>query len=451
MVALPLRTDLVGMSDLARDARRVFDAAVRAVQAPALFGALDLDALAGRPLASFARVVVVGAGKASIPLAGALEEHLRGEIRVEGAVVAPTGYVATLPQDLPRPSRIAVTESGHPVPTPASAAAAGAALARAEAAGPDDLVVALVSGGGSALWGLPPAGVALDDVRQATRLLLEGGVPIDGINTVRKHLSRISGGRLALTAAPARVLALVLSDVVGDDPAVIASGPTVPDPTTFADALAVLRDAGLMDAVSGSVRRHLDAGAAGAIPDTPGPEHPAFGAVTTRLIGTNGTALDAAAREAARLGFAVERVEGEIEGEAREIGRRVAEAALALPADRPTCRLWGGETTVTVTGGGRGGRNQEVALAAALALDGATEAGVVVFSGGTDGVDGPTDAAGGWASPRTAEAVRQAGLDPAACLADNDAHAALAASRALVRTGPTHTNVADVIVALRAS
>lgn len=434
---------------LARDARRVFDAAVRAVQAPALLGALDLDALAGRPVASFDRVVVVGAGKASVPLAGALDERLGAEARVEGAVVVPTGYAATLPRDLPRPSRIAVTEAGHPVPTPASAAAAGAALALAEAAGPDDLVVALVSGGGSALWGLPPAGVSLDDVRQTTRLLLEAGVPIDGINAARKHLSRISGGRLALAAAPARVLALVLSDVVGDDPAVIASGPTVPDPTTVADALAVLRDAGLMDAVPAPVRRHLEASAAGEVAGTPGPEHPAFGAVTTRVIGTNGAALDAAAREAARLGYAVERVEREVEGEAREVGRRIAEAALALPADRPACRLWGGETTVTVTGAGRGGRNQEVALAAALHLDRA-EADAVVLSGGTDGVDGPTDAAGGWASPRTADAARRAGLDPAARLADNDAYAALDAAGALVRTGPTHTNVADVIVALGA-
>ena len=368
----------------------------------------------------------------------------------------PTGYAATVPDGLPRPSRIAVAEAGHPVPTPASAAAASGALALAEAAGPDDLVVALVSGGGSALWGLPPAGVSLDEVGQTTRLLLENGVPIDDINTVRKHLSRISGGRLALAAAPARVLAFVLSDVVGDDPAVIASGPTVPDPTTFADARAVLRDAGLMEAVPASVRAYLDGGAAGAVADTPGPEHPAFGMVTTRVIGTNGTALAAAAREAARLGYVVDRVEPEVEGEARAVGRRVADAALAMRAGRPTCRLWGGETTVTVVGTGRGGRNQEVALAAALALGPSTssgqaaEAGAVVLSGGTDGVDGPTDAAGGWASPGTAGAIRQAGLDPAERLRDNDAYAALDAAGALVRTGPTHTNVADVIVALAA-
>ncbi|PAP75722.1 glycerate kinase type-2 family protein [Rubrivirga marina] len=436
--------------DLAHDARRVFDAAVRAVQAPALLDAPDLDALAGRPLASFDRVIVVGAGKASIPLAGALDARIGADVRVDGAVVVPTGYAATVPADLPRPSRIAVTEAGHPVPTPASAAAASAALTLAEAAGPDDLVVALVSGGGSALWGLPPVGVSLDDVRATTRLLLESGVPIGGINTVRKHLSRISGGRLALAAAPARVLALVLSDVVGDDPAVIGSGPTVPDPTTFADALAVLRDAGLMGAVPSPVRRHLDAGAAGDVADTPGPDHPAFGAVTTYVIGTNETALDAAAREAARLGYAVERVEREVEGKARAIGRRVAEAALAVNPGRPTCRLWGGETTVTVTGTGRGGRNQEVALAAALYLDRAPEVDAVVLSGGTDGVDGPTDAAGGWASPRTADAIRQAGLDPAERLTDNDAYPALDAAGALVRTGPTHTNVADVIVGLTA-
>ena len=432
---------------LARDARRVFDAAVRAVQAPALLDRLDLEALAGRPLAAFARVTVVGAGKASIPLAGALEA--RAGVPVEGVVVVPEGYAATVPASMPRPRRIRVLEAGHPVPTASSAEAARQALALAHAAGPDDLVIALVSGGGSALWALPPVGVALDDVRGTTRLLLGAGVPIDGVNAVRKHLSRIGGGRLALAAAPARVLALVLSDVPGDDPAVIASGPTVPDPTTFADALAVLHKFGLEDRVPRPVRQHLDAGAAGDRPETPDADHAAFRTAAAHVIGTNGTALDAAAREAERLGYRVETVVRPVEGEAREVGRHVAEAALGMPRDRPTCRLWGGETTVTLTGTGRGGRNQEVALSAALALDGA-EATVVVLSAGTDGVDGPTDAAGGWASPGTAGRVRQSGLDPAARLADNDAHAALDAAGALVRTGPTHTNVADVVVALAA-
>ncbi|WP_420456099.1 glycerate kinase type-2 family protein [Rubrivirga sp.] len=431
---------------LARDARRVFGAAVRSVQAPVLLRDVDLDAVAGRPIRTFGRVVVVGAGKASIPLAGALDARL-ADVPVEGAVVVPAGYPATVPNTTPRPARIEVVEGGHPVPTPAGARAAAEALALAGAAGPDDLVLVLLSGGGSALWTLPPPGVSLADLRATTRLLLAAGVPIDDVNTVRKHLSRIAGGRLALAAAPARVVALVISDVVGDDPAVIASGPTVPDPTTADDALGVLDAAGLLGRVPPAVRARLAAEGSGERPASPGPGHPAFRTATTLVIGTNGTALDAAAREAERLGYAVVG-RSSVEGEAREVGRRVAETVRGADA-RATCRLWGGETTVAVTGAGRGGRNQEVALAAALALDGA-DTDAVVLSLGTDGVDGPTDAAGGWASPHTAGRIRAAGLDPAARLADNDAYAALDAAGALVRTGPTHTNVADVIVAMTA-
>ena len=434
---------------LARDARRIFGAAVEAVQAPALLADVDVDGLAGQPAAPFRRVVVVGAGKASMALAGSIEARLGpGAERVEGAVVVPAGYPATFPDALPRPSRIKVREGGHPVPTAGSVRAAREALALAGTAGPDDLVVALVSGGGSALWALPPAGVSLADVQATTRLLLASGVEIGGVNAVRKHLSQIAGGRLAQAAAPARLVALVLSDVVGDDPATVASGPSRPDPTRFADALAVLGAAGLAERVPAAVLRHLESGAAGAVPETPGPGDPAFRATTAALLGGNDAALDGARREAERLGYAV-RTERGVEGEARDVGARAARRALADAASGPTCWLWGGETTVTVTGAGRGGRNQEAALAAALALDGA-DAEAVVLSGGTDGVDGPTDAAGGWASPRTAGRVRDAGLDPAACLADNDAYRALAAARAHVRTGPTHTNVADVGVALRA-
>lgn len=431
---------------LAADARRIFDAAVRAVQAPALLDGLDLEALAGRPLKAFRAVTVVGTGKASMALAGAVERRLGR--RVEGEVVVPVGYPAAFPPGLPRPHRIKAVEGGHPVPTDASARAARRALGRAGAAGPDDLVLALVSGGGSALWALPPQGVSLADVRATTRLLLASGAPIGGVNAVRKHLSRIAGGRLAVAAAPARLVALVLSDVPGDDLATVASGPTVPDPTTFGDALTVLRAAGLAERVPPAVRSHLERGARGDVPETPGPGSPAFATVQTALLGGNGVALAAARREAERLGYAVRRLAHGVEGEARAVGFRAARRAQAEAAPSPACWLWGGETTVTVTGSGRGGRNQEVALAAALALDG-TDAGVVVLSGGTDGIDGPTDAAGGWASPRTAERGRAAGLDPAACLAENDSYNALRASDGLLLTGPTHTNVADVGLALR--
>jgi hydroxypyruvate reductase len=436
-------------ADLVRDARRIFEAAVRAVQAPALLADLDLERLAGRPLGSFRQLVVVGTGKASMAVAGALEVRLeQGADRVEGEVVVPTGYPEAFPDGLPRPARVAVAEGGHPVPTEGSVRAAQRALARAEAAGPDDLVVALVSGGGSALWALPAHGLTLDDVQATTRLLLASGVEIGGVNAVRKHVSQVAGGRLAVAAAPSRLVALVLSDVVGDDLATVASGPTVPDPTTFADALAVLAGAGLTGRAPRAVRLHLERGAAGRLPETPGADDPAFETARTHLLAGNDTALDAARREAERLGYAVRAVEREVEGEARTVGDRAARRAGAASPGGPACWLWGGETTVTVVGTGRGGRNQEVALAAALALDGA-DADLVVLSGGTDGVDGPTDAAGGWASPRTAGRIRAAGLDPAACLADNDAYRALDAAGALVRTGPTHTNVADVALALR--
>lgn len=432
------------------DARHVFAAAVRAVQAPALLAHLDLETLAGRPLRLFRRIVIVGAGKASMALAGALEDHLGSSLaeRTMGSVVVPDGYPASYPEDLPRPVRVAVREGGHPFPTVGSVREATRALALAADAGPDDLVVALISGGGSALWALPPAAVTLADVQTTVALLVRSGLKIEHINTVRKHISGIAGGRLALAASPARLVALVLSDVVGDVLSTVASGPTVPDPTTFCDALDVLRGADLIRRTPASVLEYLSAGAARQVHDTPDHSDPAFRAATTSLLGSNATALDAAARQAERLGYTVYQLDREVVGEAREVGARVVQRALAASAGGPMCWLWGGETTVTVAGPGRGGRNQEVALAAALALAGA-RADLVVLSGGTDGVDGPTDAAGGWASPDTARLIRERGRNPELDLDANDAYGALHAASALIHTGPTHTNVADVGVVLR--
>jgi hydroxypyruvate reductase len=342
------------------------------------------------------------------------------------------------------------------VPDAAGVDAARRALGEARAGGPDDLLLALVSGGGSALWPAGAGDVTLDDMREVVRLLLRSGAAIDEINTVRKHLSLVGGGRLAEAAHPAELLALVISDVVGDDLSVIASGPTVPDATTFADAERVLRARGPWDAVPARVRRHVEAGVAGAVAETVKPGAGCFARARTVLAGGNRDALAAARAAAARRGYAVRVVSERLVGEAREVGAALAREALdaardaardAAAAGRPVCLLWGGETTVTVRGAGRGGRNQELALAAALALDGAPE-DVVVLSGGTDGVDGPTDAAGGWATPRTAAAARAAGLDPRAALDANDSHTLLHAAGALVVTGPTHTNVMDVQVAL---
>lgn len=431
---------------LIHDLQAIYRAAVDAVRPEALMRAFDLPGCLDRRIDAYRRVVVVGTGKASIGLAGALEGRLGDRID-EGVVSVPHGYLAAATRDLPAPARIAVVEAGHPVPDAASVEAAEQALALAAACSNGDLLLVLLSGGGSALWTALAAGVSLDDVRDTTHLLLRSGADIQAMNTVRKHLSRIKGGRLAAAAYPAAVCALALSDVVGDDLSVIASGPTVPDPTTFADAIDALRDLELWEGLPSAVRAHLAHGAADASLETPKPGDSAFDRVATHLIGSNRTALEAARAEAERRGYAARILTDEQTGEAREVGRRQAEMLLAAASDAPACLLWGGETTVTVTGSGRGGRNQELALAAALALDGRPEP-VALFSGGTDGIDGPTDAAGAWATPATVGEARARDLDPRAFLTDNDAYGFFDRLGALLRPGPTHTNVMDVQIGL---
>jgi hydroxypyruvate reductase len=472
------------VADPAADARRIWTAAVRGAAPHALLARRDWGALAPRPLGTYRRVAVVGAGKAAMAMAGAAERLLAERLpagrlapgaAVGGAVAVPHGYAAAFPAGAPAPALVRVREAGHPVPDAAGVGAAEEALALCAAAGDGDLVLALVSGGGSALWPALAGGIALDEARATFGLLLRSGADIAAMNTVRRHLSRVGGGRLAAAAAPADVLALVVSDVVGDDPSVVAGGPAAADPTTFADAAAALRAHGLWDQLPGRVRAHLDAGARGLAPETLKPGDPALARVRTHVVGTNADALEAARREAEALGYAARIVDRGAAGEARAAGAAAASSAPAAGRDggrdrgRPLCLLWGGETTVTVRGAGRGGRNQEWALAAALelerrapALAGAAQAGadVVLMAGGTDGVDGPTDAAGAWATPGAAAAARRLGLDPGRALADNDAHtffAALGAADAppdaraaggLLVTGPTHTNVMDVYLAL---
>ena len=435
------------------DVRGIYEAAVRAVQARALFGQIDLDAYLRRPLSDYRRVVVVGTGKASMAMAGALEEKL-GETDLEGLVVVPHGYRQTLPGTERMPHRTEVVQAGHPVPDEAGVRAAEQVLDRVEACGEGDLVLVLISGGGSALWPAPAPGLALADVQDVSKRLLESGATIHEINTVRKHLSRIKGGRLAEAAYPADVLALVLSDVVGDDLSIIASGPTVPDLSMFAQAADVLRQYDLWSQVPDAVRAHLTSGAEDPAMETPKPGSEAFERAQTVLIGSNRTALEAARREADVRGYAAQIVADGVTGEAREVGRELARVALDPPdasrlaSDvRPRCLIWGGETTVTVRGQGKGGRNQEMMLAAALTLEGVPRQ-VVFLSGGTDGIDGPTDAAGAWVTTRTALEARQRGLDPEAFLQNNDAYSFFEAVGALLKPGPTHTNVMDVQVAL---
>ncbi|GAB4247180.1 MAG: glycerate kinase [Acidobacteriota bacterium] len=391
------------------------------------------------------RVIVVGAGKASAAMAEAVEEIL-GDRVAGGVVSVKTGHAVPL-------RRIQVREASHPVPDEAGRRAAEEILAAAAKADADDLVLVLLSGGGSALMPLPAPGVSLEEKQEATRILLGCGASIHEINTVRKHLSRIKGGRLAAAAAPARVIALILSDVIGDDLDVIASGPTVPDPTTFRDCLAIVRKYRLEAKLPPTVLRHLREGEAGAIPETPKQDHPAFRRVLNVIVGSNAAAVAAAEQSARRLGYRTLVLSTLVEGEAREVGRVYAAILKEIrksgrPLDPPACLLAGGEPTVTLRGVGKGGRNQELALAAAVALDGWKAVGLL--SAGTDGTDGPTDAAGAWADGTTAHRAAAAGLDPSRHLDNNDAYPFFQALGDLLITGPTLTNVMDLHVLLAA-
>jgi glycerate-2-kinase len=296
----------------------------------------------------------------------------------------------------------------------------------------------------------PAAGITLEEKQATARMLMEAGADIHELNTVRKHLSRVKGGLLARAAHPARIVSLLISDVPGDRPDVIASGPAVPDPTTFADALAVLEARGLIRAVPASINHRLEQGRAGQVPETPKPGDPLFGRVSTIVTACNRDALGAAAAEARRLGLEVRNNDGIVAGEAREAGQILASQALRLRSQMKSgqrlCLLSGGETTVTVRGKGKGGRSQELALAFCREIAGIP--GITLLAAGTDGIDGPTDAAGAIVDGGTAELARQSGFDPAASLAANDAYPLLELCGALLKTGPTGTNVMDVQIVI---
>jgi hydroxypyruvate reductase len=433
---------------LRRVARRCLEAALLAAdaraavrRAVAVNGGRLLVRESAYELDGIDAVFAVGGGKAGAVMAAALEEILSDRI-AEGVVAVKYGH--TVPT-----TRVLVREAGHPLPDAAGAAAAEEVLALAGRAGERDLVFVLISGGGSALLVSPAEGLALENKLAVTRLLLEAGAPIGELNTVRKHLSRIKGGQLARVIAPARSVALILSDVLGNPLDVIASGPTVPDPTTYADALAVLRRRGVLAQVP-AVAAHLQAGAAGRIPETPKPADPVFARTRPLIIGDITQALRAARAEAEAQGFTTVLLSDRVEGEAREVGAALAqhiqEARQGRYGPPPLCLLQGGETTVTVRGPGKGGRNQEVALGAAIEIAGMPD--VLVLAAGTDGTDGPTDAAGALADGTTLERARALALDPAAALAANDAYPFFAALGDLLITGPTLTNVNDIMLAL---
>ena len=397
--------------------RRLLDAALASAQ-PAQCLAPHL------PEPPAGRTVVVGAGKAAATMARAVEDHWEGPL--EGLVV--TRYGHRVPT-----ARIEVVEAAHPVPDAGGREAAARILSLAEGLSADDLALCLISGGGSALLTLPAPGIALADKQAMTGALLRSGAAIDEINCVRKHLSAIKGGRLGAACHPARVVSLLISDVAGDDPAVIGSGPTVPDPTTFADALAVLRKYGIAEPAA--LIRHLEGGAE----ETPKQGDPRLAEAETRMVATPAMALAAAAEAAREAGYEPVILGDALEGEARVLARE--HAGLARDAAPGTVLLSGGEATVTVTGAGRGGPNAEYALALALALDGAP--GIFATACDTDGIDGTEDNAGALVTPDTLARARDAGEDAAARLAANDGYGFFAGLGDLVMTGPTLTNVND--------
>lgn len=437
------------------DARAIFDAAVKAASAgPAVARAVTLHRQAPAapmlqienlhlPLAGFDRILVVGAGKAAAPMAKALEK-VAGAARIHsGIVVVKRGHG----QPPARGSRIEIREAGHPIPDGAGFEAAHEIEALLRQATARDLVLVLISGGASALLPAPVPPVTLADKQKTTDLLLRAGADIFELNTVRKHLSLLKGGRLAALAYPATVVALLLSDVIGDPLTVIGSGPTVADDTTYGDALRVLDKFKLTGLIPRSVLDVLERGARGELPETPKPGDPLFESVHSVIVGSNRLALDAAAAKATALGYRAAILSSTLRGESRVVAETLAEIVREIkstgrPFPVPVCLLAGGETTVTVRGRGKGGRNQEFALASALALEGVPD--WLVLSAGTDGTDGPTDAAGAIADGTTVAraAARKKPARPA--LENNNSYPVFQSIEDLVETGPTGTNVMDV-------
>ncbi|QJB33769.1 glycerate kinase [Chitinophaga oryzae] len=385
------------------------------------------------------RLIVLGAGKASAAMAQELEKVLEGHLRPEGFIVTKYGHSLPL-------QHLELLEAGHPVPDEHSLEASRRFLETAAAAGENDVVILLLSGGASALLADVPEGSSLADVQQVFTLLLNSGAGIHEINIVRKHLSKIKGGWLAQNIYPATLCALVLSDVVGDDLSVIGSGPAVPDPSTFADAVAILEKYRLPEQLPLPLRRYLADGVAGIIPDTPKAGDVSFSRVHHYLAGTNHIALQAAADKARSLGYHAQVLASDTTGDAHTVAETLAAAALAYEGPRPACLLAGGETTVQVTGNGKGGRNQQLVLAAAIALAG--HEGITLLSAGTDGTDGPTNAAGAIADGHTLERAAALQLDARDFLQRQDAWTFFSKAGGLLITGPTQTNVMDLMMVL---
>lgn len=430
---------------LRTDALSIFSAAVEAVKParfmPRLLQCDENKLLIGNQtvyLEDDRRVVVVAAGKAAAAMALETEKILGSRIK-SGLVV--TKYAHALPLQY-----CTTLEAAHPVPDENSVRAGKAVVGLLQSTAPDDIVLLLISGGASALLADYPPGSSLDDLRELFTLLLHSGAAIDEMNTVRKHLSLIKGGQL-VRYTPSAVFTLILSDVPGDDLSVIASGLTVPDNSSFEDTRVILERYHLMDKLPDTIRQWIEKGLNSEIPDTPGEGDPAFKKVHNILAATNAMALEAAAAQARQLGYTTAILSPSLEGDAEERSRFFVSKLRESASN--TCLLWGGETTVVVKGAGKGGRNQQFALAAADIMHKVSLEGMVVLSGGTDGTDGPTDAAGAIADDEVILGLQAHKLDIASFLENNDAFHFFEQTDGLIITGPTQTNVMDIVVGLK--
>jgi len=430
------------------DLTAIFEAGLAAVKTDqALERQLSLDgetlAVRGErlDLSGFERIAVVGAGKACATMAKALR-RLLGDRLSGGLIAVKYGHGLAL-------DGVEIIEAGHPVPDDNSLEAGRRILDLVGLLGDDDLLFCLITGGSSALMEWPVDGMRFDDLRRVNECLLASGATIQEMNALRRHLSAIKGGRLA-KACQGRVLSLIVSDVIGDDPSVIGSGPTAPDASTHADCLDIVRKYRLAGDCPAAVLRLLESGVAGEIPETPDAVDPAWLRTTNHVIATNEAAVTAAAHEAGRRGYAPVILSTTQQGEARDVGTELVRLGLerqaTLGGSRPLCLLAGGETTVTMQHSGKGGRNQEMALSMALALDGTS--GVHALCAGTDGTDGPTDAAGAYAFGDSLSRAEAIGLDLPIHLEQHDAYPAFQALGDLLITGPTLTNVMDLTLLL---
>jgi glycerate 2-kinase len=440
----------MNLDRIRKDARLIFEAGLEAVE-PAKAVKRHVRWQEGRlviddrtyDLGEYTSIHVVGAGKAAAAMALAVEELL-GDRLTSGFVNVKYGHS--------RPLRlVSVNEAGHPVPDESGLRGTGQLMALLGQADEKSLVIFLVSGGGSALLPAPAEGLNLEHEQQVTQLLLDSGATIEEINAIRKHISRVKGGQMARLAYPATLVSLVLSDVIGDRLDSIASGPTVPDGTTYADCLQILQKYAIAGKIPPAVLAHLQKGARGEIPETPKAGEPVFERTQNVIVGSSIQAVGAAKEKAEARGYGAMILSTFIEGETREVA--IVHAALAKeirrsgnPIAPPACLISGGETTVTIRGRGLGGRNQEFALAAAIEIDGLEN--VVILSGGTDGTDGPTDAAGAIADGTTIERAAQKRLNAEAYLRDNDSYHFFQPLGDLLMTGPTLTNVMDLRLVL---